>query len=25
LFFAGGVTAIILGYRLLNLMTGGRA
>jgi len=25
LFFAGGVTAIILGYRLLDLMTGGRA
>ena len=25
LFFAGGVATIILGYRLLNLMTGGRA
>lgn len=25
LFFAGGVATIILGYHLLNLMTGGRA
>jgi hypothetical protein len=25
LFFAGGVATTILGYRLLNLMTGGRA
>jgi hypothetical protein len=25
LFFAGGVVTIILGYHLLNLMTGGRA
>lgn len=25
LFFAGGVASVILGYHLLNLMTGGRA